>query len=811
MASVHIGRFVNNLGFARTVAIKRLYPQFVRDPEFVAMFVDEARLAARIKHPNVVPTLDIVREGDQLLLVMEYVPGEVLSRLLLAASTRSEALDPRIACALVVGILQGLHAAHEAKNEFGEPLGILHRDVSPQNVLVGVDGVARVLGLGIAKAKWQACETRGGEVKAKSAYMAPEQLRGGPVTRAADVWASSVVLWEALAGEPLFKGENDAEIIRRVLSDEIPEPSREGRMPSDLFAVLRRGLCRNPGQRFPTARAMATAIEQAISLPLPSEVGEWVERMSGEAIARRAEQVHEMESSARTPRGTELVPSAEFIADALSWNTSKSAARGTLQPGRTQVDTSLGTTNRPARSSRPLDASEVAEVALSKARLPPPPPRRTFARWVRVGGAVAMALLLLALGSVLVPSYAERAAIRSAALRGVSLEIEDASGGYFAVHFHGVKGVVPEVAGVRIAIADVDVDLAWMRPQRAIARGVALSLDGPVAKTLDLLRLWSRGHEAEGVRESLLDGLRVEIPAARVNWTRAFLQDGRIAADEVSGDMTLMGSARQGHELHFSTSKLTFTSATATIGPWRLDLEGAPDATTLRVAFDPPVPDGPSAIVTGMSTGKAQFDLNIPRSPLYRLGVPPVALASLSRIPEQVEIRLHFVRGTDDHVDSTLTAAFFGVKDAPTAAPVDLHVSGSISGPGSAPLELQGGALTMGPVRASLTGPVSLRPDGVSAKLAWKTAPIPCSQLLPRGPRASRDWTKQLASLDAERLDLIALGLDVATWAQAAGWARVEGNFLASGTFAFDSSDPTHPTFTAMATNSCGVTLFGPR
>jgi len=176
MATVHVGRLLGAAGFSRVVAIKRLHRHFASDPEFVSMFVDEARLAARIRHPNVVPTLDVVRTEDELFLVMEYVSGEALSRLLRATREKGVPVTPRIAVTIGAGLLHGLHAAHTAKGERGEPLEIVHRDVSPQNVIVGTDGIARVLDFGVAKARVRLQTTREGQVKGKLAYMAPEQL-----------------------------------------------------------------------------------------------------------------------------------------------------------------------------------------------------------------------------------------------------------------------------------------------------------------------------------------------------------------------------------------------------------------------------------------------------------------------------------------------------------------------------------------------------------------------------------------------------------------------------------------------------------
>src|SRR5580700_10113505 len=196
MATVHIGRLLGPVGFARTVAIKRLHAHMARNPEFVAMFLDEARLAARIRHPNVVSTLDVVATEGELFVVMEYVPGDSLARLLHAAREAGEPVPLPVAASIMVDVLHGLHAAHEASDERGQPLGLVHRDVSPHNVLVGTDGAAHVIDFGIAKAAGRAQVTREGQLKGKLAYMAPEQLKGGTggskVDRRADVFGAAV-------------------------------------------------------------------------------------------------------------------------------------------------------------------------------------------------------------------------------------------------------------------------------------------------------------------------------------------------------------------------------------------------------------------------------------------------------------------------------------------------------------------------------------------------------------------------------------------------------------------------------------------
>jgi len=314
MASVCFGRQIGAVGFSRVVAIKRLHPHVAREPEFVQMFLDEARLATRIHNAHVVQTLDVVAAGGELLLVMEYVHGEALSKLLTTTARRGERVEPRIAIAIATGILEGLHAAHEARSDRGVPLQIVHRDVSPQNVLVGVDGVARVFDFGIAKAADRLHTTQDGSIKGKLAYMAPEQLESRDVDRRADIWAASVVLWEMLAGRRLFVADSEAALYRAVLKREIPPPSSMG-LPAALDPILARGLARDPNIRFPTAREMALALEEALPPAPPRLVGSWVERNASEELDARARMLEEVTGRAaeERPSGATRVEVAALI------------------------------------------------------------------------------------------------------------------------------------------------------------------------------------------------------------------------------------------------------------------------------------------------------------------------------------------------------------------------------------------------------------------------------------------------------------------------------------------------------------------
>jgi eukaryotic-like serine/threonine-protein kinase len=324
MATVHLGRLLGPSGFSRTVAIKRLHPQFANDPDFTEMFLDEARMAARVQHPNVIPTIDVLRSQSELLLVMEYVRGDSLARLIKASSIDKSKIPPRIVVAILSGALQGLHAAHEATNEKGRPLGLVHRDMSPQNIIVGVDGTARVLDFGVAKAEGRLQTTQEGQVKGKLMYMPPEQLSAENVTRTADIYSMGVVLFEALTGVRMFAGQNEGAALSRILRNELRMPSEIVPELAMFDAVVRRASAADPLHRYATAREMSHALEGCVTPASASEVGAWVERLARTALDDRARRVSDIESttstrlpanslppppSAETGSGVQLTPS----------------------------------------------------------------------------------------------------------------------------------------------------------------------------------------------------------------------------------------------------------------------------------------------------------------------------------------------------------------------------------------------------------------------------------------------------------------------------------------------------------------------
>lgn len=287
MASVYLGRMSGSAGFSRFVAIKRLHPELATDRDFVGMLVDEARLAAQIRHTNVIDTLDLVVSDGAFSLVLEYIDGDSLSALVRAAKNAGEKVPQDIALAIVHGVLRGLDAAHEARGTDGHPLGVVHRDVSPQNVLVGIDGVPRVIDFGVAKAVGKLEATKPGEVRGKFAYMAPEQLLAKPITRQVDVYAAGVVLWELLTGRRLFKAEDERAVCAAVLRGAIEKPSTvNAAVPAELDEIVAKATALDVGVRYLTAREMLGDLERHARAS-DEEVGAWVRRLTIEKRAQR--------------------------------------------------------------------------------------------------------------------------------------------------------------------------------------------------------------------------------------------------------------------------------------------------------------------------------------------------------------------------------------------------------------------------------------------------------------------------------------------------------------------------------------------
>ena len=299
MAGVYVARAIGVAGFERLFAIKVLHPHLAHEEEFISMFLDEARLAARIRHPNVVPTLDISDTPDAgFYLVMEYIEGDHLGALLQKAWKLGKRLPFPVTLRIVVDALEGLAAAHNLTDESGRNLHLVHRDISPHNVMVSSDGVARITDFGVAKAEVRLSTTREGQFKGKLAYMAPEHASNGDADQRSDLFSMAIILWESLAGRRLFRAENHAATLNKICLEPVPLLSSVDVGLTPFDALLMKALARDPNDRFQSAEEFAEAIEETATT------------LGGIAKAREVAALVREYAAEKLSRDTELIRSA---------------------------------------------------------------------------------------------------------------------------------------------------------------------------------------------------------------------------------------------------------------------------------------------------------------------------------------------------------------------------------------------------------------------------------------------------------------------------------------------------------------------
>jgi serine/threonine-protein kinase len=297
MATVYLARYRGAMGLERIVAVKKVHPHLAREQQFVDMFLDEARIAARIDHPYVCRVLDCGEMDDSYFLAMEYLAGEPLSEVFMAlAGNLSLASSPRrplLVARLIADLCEGLHAAHELRDGDQE-LGIIHRDINPANLFVLDDGTVRIVDFGIAKARNRVHQTETGKVRGTYAYVSPEQLKLESLDRRCDLWSMGIVAWELLTGRRLFRKDSPVDTIHAVTADPIEPPSSvRPEVPPELDGIVMRALQRDPNRRYETARAMASDLEGFLgsrgeTVP-KAELAGWLEELFPGAADQRLE------------------------------------------------------------------------------------------------------------------------------------------------------------------------------------------------------------------------------------------------------------------------------------------------------------------------------------------------------------------------------------------------------------------------------------------------------------------------------------------------------------------------------------------
>ncbi len=483
MATVYLGRSRGLGDFERLFAIKMIHENLCESPEFVSLFLNEARIAARIHHPHVVPVYDIDIEDGRYYLSMDYVSGETLQLALQATWNNDVAFPLDVAAHVVACACEGIHAAHELEDADGDSLGVVHRDVTPQNIILGYDGIVRVMDFGIAKALDQVSLTQPGTLRGSVPYMAPEQVNHQPIDRRADVFALGVVLWEITVGKRLFAHHTAIGTIARIVGMEIPRPSTErAGYPDVLEQIVMKSLERDPERRYQTAEDMGEALRRFLVASGICTTSTTIRGFVEDRFGERQRERRTMERSASSVRAAGEVSSMPLVrvpSDLLS----------SVQPPAEPIDD-------PAIARRIREVNAVPTVILSNefetqpatevTQLPRPksvaPQRpRTLSRsawriWSALAG-VLLAVILLAAGATIWPDSptsssgdpgdevdVQEEAEDDASLQSGSVSITDMAGdggkkGTVAIYFR----VIPPSAKITVNGEPTESDLVVPR------------------------------------------------------------------------------------------------------------------------------------------------------------------------------------------------------------------------------------------------------------------------------------------------------------------------------------------------------------
>jgi eukaryotic-like serine/threonine-protein kinase len=370
MAELFVGRLVA-IGFAKIFAIKRILPHPAQDKQFTQMFLDEGRIAGRLNHPNICQVFELGEVDGQLYLVMEYLEGVSLDEL-----TSHGRVEPRVIAGILAQAAEGLHYAHTLRDHTGAPTPVVHRDVSPQNLFVTVDGVCKLLDFGVSKITTDPSRTKSGVIKGKLPYMAPEQIRGDQVDGRADVFSLGVCAWEALAGERLFDRPSDYLTWQAITEEPVTSLATKWSGPAEVVAVVHRALARTPAERQVSAQVFADELRGALGFASPAEIAATVRATCGVKLAARSQLV----SAAYAGVSTWSPVSATPVTEAGATLDLKPASSMQLREHGAVLE-------RPTVPARPSQPPPVSAV-----HAPVPAPRRSRVGWIVVVALLAAAL-----------------------------------------------------------------------------------------------------------------------------------------------------------------------------------------------------------------------------------------------------------------------------------------------------------------------------------------------------------------------------------------------------------------------------------
>jgi serine/threonine-protein kinase len=792
MAHVWAARQRGAHGFEKLVALKIIHSRFADDPAFRRMFLDEARIVSPIQHRNVAQVLDLGESSSLLYLVVEYVDGESLFGLIAPERT----VPVPIALRIAADTCAGLHAAHTLVDASGRSRNVVHRDVSPQNVLLGVNGEVKLIDFGLAIARDRASPTTDiGMVKGKVRYMAPEQARREPLGPFTDVFGVGAVLFRMIAGRAPYAAVNDTETLQALLALSPPLQALPPHIAPAVANVIHRAIAPKIDSRFGSARELGNAIEELLARePRAPDVAAWVNAHLPEKALERRRLVGQWSGEAGLATASPGVPPRAVPHGATQ--------DGAKEPSFMDVGALVARAGggavapRPAQEAPPPhDEAAPVEPMLRAPSAPTegsPLPRRKVAgtpdgsgRALKLAIVTIVVVLVATLVLVLLPMIVRERIIASARGAGLEVTIDRVGVGFDGITLRDVTAKATRVPGITATIHEVHIAGFSSKDVRVLGldarlRGERSDLDVGIAALVADCRARFAGTPTAPHHLSVVN--------ARLVWDGP--QGERLSATDIGLELDSRGAATV--DFRGSVGRFELQSQSATLGPWSSSFEKTAGASRLRLMFDPPIPDGPSALVVWPKAGPTEVRIEIRRSSFKNLGIKPSEIG----IPadDATDIQLSVAGTLSESVRSELTfdASLWGLRPKGFSRAVDVHAEGHAKSTAGKPFDLEKTTITVGPFVAGISGTITPHSHGLRLDAMFKTLPLPCERL-------AREEAKNLGPVAST---LQALG-------QTTGALRVTGVVNASGIVKYDTAEPQEASLTWLAKEACGVSIFG--
>lgn len=835
----------------RLVALKIIHSRFAEDSDFRAMFVDEARIVASIEHPNIARVFQLHDDPDQLYIVMEYIDGESLFGLV---SQYRTAPIP-VALAIAADAASGLHAVHSLLDEKYQPRNVVHRDISPQNILITTKGETKLIDFGIAHASDRSQKTTAlGTVKGKIRYMAPEQARREKLGPWTDVFGLGATLFRVVVGKAPYTAESDIATTQALLAKKpalIPFPPN---FPAPVADVIKKAIAPTVEERYATAFDFERALRQVLAQTGAPDIGAWITaNMSEKARTLRDSLQNGMQNGAPAPApaprpdpGMMSIPDLTAPKAAPVVETAPLPAVPPLPPPLPPA----ARTPKGTEVMKPLAAGTAPTVPDQKRGplpAPPPPNEPQQPQQAAPGFMDVRALVANAKGVPELPVPAPKQSAPAApkqATPEVKLELAYEPTNRVAPppSTAPIRTAILVVAGILLVFVFLFA-VPFIVKSRAVSQAreagfemtaehVGVGFGTATFKDVTLkaikvpgvvIKIDQLGVTGASVKELHAVGMDFELSGDPKDWDvglMLLLSENRIRfagtpqaprhftiagshfawtgvnglgadASDVGIDVESRGNGNE--DVKVSIAKLLYKTPKTTIGPWGATVEETPTSNRVRVALDPAVPDGPSILaVTAPGTAATTITVNILRTSMVNLGLKPTELGLPADGSSEIESKMSGTV-TPDKITLTGTNQFWGLRVAGVPKPLDVMTTIGLEGPPGQTLDIQHGSnIQFGPFNAQLTGTVTTQVNGLRVDAIATAATISCATLTRAQSNTMGSFTAMMGALG-----------------QAVTGLKPIGNVSLSASLKYDTSDPSATSVTWLAKETCGLSIFG--